>query len=176
MSQSPTKESTPSWVPRPASTLNPPPSPHSHRSLRRLQSAHTLGQASAHSHTHTSSNSNLPSLISQQHKAQSQQQQQSQPQPQQHHHQRPHSPVRSSTRQRANSDVSVTMNPSVPTPPMAITRRSNPPKKRPSTDLLSLERLIRDGPPEGDVQAGLDRARLKILDQGIKSDSDGMVR
>jgi cell cycle arrest protein BUB2 len=40
---------------------------------------------------------------------------------------------------------------------------------------MSLERLIRDGPPDGDVQGALESARLKVLDQGIKSDSDGMV-
>lgn len=40
---------------------------------------------------------------------------------------------------------------------------------------LSLERLIKDGPPDGDVATGLELVRLKILDQGIKSDVDGMV-
>ena len=40
---------------------------------------------------------------------------------------------------------------------------------------LSLDRLIRDGPPDGDILGGLEATRLKILDQGIKSDSDGMV-
>lgn len=49
---------------------------------------------------------------------------------------------------------------------------------RPSriADTMSLERLIRDGPPDGDVRGALASARLKVLDQGIKSDSDGMVR
>lgn len=42
-------------------------------------------------------------------------------------------------------------------------------------EALSLERLIRDGPPDGDLAAGLELVRLKILDQGIKSDGDGMV-
>jgi cell cycle arrest protein BUB2 len=40
---------------------------------------------------------------------------------------------------------------------------------------MSLDRLLRDGPPGGDVAGALESARLKILDQGIKSDSDGMV-
>jgi cell cycle arrest protein BUB2 len=39
----------------------------------------------------------------------------------------------------------------------------------------SLDRLIRDGPPDGDLNVGLESTRLRILDQGIKSDSDGMV-
>jgi cell cycle arrest protein BUB2 len=40
---------------------------------------------------------------------------------------------------------------------------------------MSLERLLRDGPPNDDVDGALESARLKILDQGIRSDSDGMV-
>jgi cell cycle arrest protein BUB2 len=44
-----------------------------------------------------------------------------------------------------------------------------------SADAVSLERLIRDGPPDSDMPAALESARLKVLDQGIKSDSDGMV-
>ncbi len=48
--------------------------------------------------------------------------------------------------------------------------------KRPiAADALSLDRLIREGPPDGDVVGALESTRLKILDQGIKSDSDGMV-
>lgn len=48
-------------------------------------------------------------------------------------------------------------------------------KKAATTDILSLDRLIRDGPQDGDLTGALDSTRLKILDQGIKSDSDGMV-
>ena len=40
---------------------------------------------------------------------------------------------------------------------------------------MSLERLIRDGPPDSDVHGALESARLKVLDQGIRADSDGMV-
>jgi cell cycle arrest protein BUB2 len=40
---------------------------------------------------------------------------------------------------------------------------------------MSLERLLREGPPNGDVEGALESTRLKILDQGIRSDSDGMV-
>lgn len=42
-------------------------------------------------------------------------------------------------------------------------------------DALSLERLIRDGPPDGDFESALESARIKVLKQEIKSDSDGMV-
>lgn len=44
-----------------------------------------------------------------------------------------------------------------------------------AADGMSLERLIRDGPPDGDVKAALESTRLKVLDQGIKADTDGMV-
>jgi cell cycle arrest protein BUB2 len=47
--------------------------------------------------------------------------------------------------------------------------------RRPAAEALSLDRLIRDGPPDGDLLGGLEATRLKILDQGIKSDGDGMV-
>jgi hypothetical protein len=45
-----------------------------------------------------------------------------------------------------------------------------------AADTLSLERLIRDGPPDDDVGSALTNMRFKVLDQGIKSDMDGMVR
>lgn len=45
-----------------------------------------------------------------------------------------------------------------------------------AVDTMSLDRLVREGPPDGDVEAALESARLKVLDQGIRSDGDGMVR
>lgn len=44
-----------------------------------------------------------------------------------------------------------------------------------AADNMSLERLIREGPPDGDVKGALESTRLKVLDQGIKADTDGMV-
>jgi cell cycle arrest protein BUB2 len=49
-------------------------------------------------------------------------------------------------------------------------------KRHLAADALSLDRLIRDGPPDGNLIGALESTRLKILDQGIKSDTDGMVR
>jgi len=40
---------------------------------------------------------------------------------------------------------------------------------------LSMQQLFRDGPPDGDFAGALEATRYKILDEGIKSDSDGMV-
>ncbi len=48
-------------------------------------------------------------------------------------------------------------------------------KKIVAAEAISVERLIRDGPPDGDIAGALESTRLKILDQGIKSDGDGMV-
>lgn len=140
---SPTKETLP--LPRhmlSSPSLDTPPSPRTHR-LRRLQSAHSLGQ------------SYQPSLISQQHKVL----------------QRSHSPTRNSlhTRGRSNSDATSIPIMATSRRPMAVTRRSI------AADALSLDRLVREGPPDGDVTGALESIRLKILDSGIKSDSDGMA-
>ncbi|TAQ90208.1 hypothetical protein B7494_g1506 [Chlorociboria aeruginascens] len=53
-------------------------------------------------------------------------------------------------------------------------RRPLPVKRSSTAETLSLERLIRDGPPDDDLAGALESTRLKILDQGIKSDTDGM--
>ena len=166
--QSPTKETLSPLATLPATMqLHPPPSPGTHRTLRRLQSAHSLGAKAAAQ----------PSLISQQ-RLQLQQQQFQRLQPIQ---QKPPSPPRrhasinrSPQRGRANSDA-----PPIPTQlsamAMTATRRSALSKRSLAADSMSLERLLRDGPPNDDVDGALESARLKILDQGIRSDSDGMV-
>ncbi|KAK3942132.1 mitotic check point protein BUB2 [Diplogelasinospora grovesii] len=182
---SPTKETIPSLPPLAMMQLHPPPSPGTHRALRRLQSAHSLGAKAA----------NQPSLISQQRLQQQQQQlqqqylqhQQKQQQVlQQPQLQQPRSPQakapspprrnaninRSPQRGRANSDAPVVhqLNSAM----AAASRRSALSRRSVAADAMSLERLLRDGPPNGDVEGALESTRLKILDQGIKSDSDGM--
>ena len=177
----------------PAMQLHPPPSPGSHRTLRRLQSAHSLGAKAAAQ----------PSLISQQRLQLQQRQQQiqqhqlqhqQQPQPQfqnlNQHLQRLPPPLapqprrhastnRSPQRGRANSDAppipnAAQFNPAAMTA-ATTTRRSALSKRSLAADAMSLERLLRDGPPDGDVEGALESTRLKILDQGIRSDGDGMV-
>jgi len=147
MSSSPTKETVANLA-HPTSTpiLEIPPSPRSHRALRRLQSAHTLGQSN-----------HQPSLISQQHK-----------QVLQLHS----SPSSKDTirRGRSNSDAT-----SITPPNLGAAGRRPPVIRKSTADMLSLDKLIREGPPDGDLLGGLEATRLKILDQGIKSDSDGMV-
>jgi cell cycle arrest protein BUB2 len=128
-----------------------------------------------------------PSLISQQ-RIQHQHQQQfqnlnqhlSRLPPQQPPPRRHASVNRSPQRGRANSDAPplpsiAQLNAATMTAATAATRRSALSKRSLAADAMSLERLLRDGPPSGDVEGALESTRLKILDQGIKSDSDGMV-
>jgi cell cycle arrest protein BUB2 len=149
MSSSPTKESVPKLAPPASTPLNDPPSPRTHRALRRLQSAHTLGQ------------SNQPSLISQQHKQALQRNLSPANNPSRPQH----------SRGRSNSDATNMTPPN----PGSASRRPVSGKRPIPADALSLDRLIRDGPPDGDLFGALESTRLKILDQGIKSDTDGMV-
>lgn len=53
-------------------------------------------------------------------------------------------------------------------------RKQNSGLMRKAGEHVSLDRIVRDG-PDADMAHALDTIRLKILDQGIKSDSDGMV-
>ena len=57
----------------------------------------------------------------------------------------------------------------------AGSQRSVPSRRSLAADSMSLERLLREGPPSGDVKGALESTRYKVLDQGIKADSDGMV-
>lgn len=149
---SPTKESFSSLTPSNIPAIQAPPSPRTHRTLRRLNSAHTLG-------------SNKPSLISHQRLQQTSQNQSLRPKeqpslPTTHVHQRT----------RSNSDVTT-----VSTQGTGLASKKQISTKKPmGTETFSLDRLIREG-PDRDLTGALDSTRLKILDQGIKSDSDGMA-
>ncbi|KAI1390166.1 TBC-domain-containing protein [Hypoxylon trugodes] len=140
--------------------LHAPPSPHTHRALRKLQSAHNLGAAAR--------NSSQGSLLSQ--NILQDLRSDRAPVPARNYSNR------SPQRNRANSDA---------TPPptfpnnifMSLNSRRTALSRTPKVaDTMSLDRLIREGPPDGDVDGALESARLKVLDQGIKSDSDGMSR
>ncbi|POR36378.1 Cell division control protein 16 [Tolypocladium paradoxum] len=137
--------------------LQAPPSPRTHRALRRLQSAHSLGAAARPI--------NQPSLISQQRRDL-------------HRNGSPTRDLghgaasRSPQRGRANSDA---------TPPLAhymnlaaAAKRSSLKKPVFSHGHLSLQQIIRDGPNDGDFVGALESARWKVVDEGIKSAEDGM--
>lgn len=171
MMPSPTRESReslpPHFAPSLATTeIHPPPSPRTHRQLRKLQSAHNLGAARLSSSLSSSSSS--ASLISLQRFKELQT--------------RDASPTRRvvsnrspTGRHRSNSDLtspSSLLNAGA----MAVRQRFAMSKTSAAADAVSLERLLRDGPPDdSDVASALESARLKVLDQGIKSDNDGMV-
>jgi cell cycle arrest protein BUB2 len=159
MAPSPTKEPTPGFALTAATTLNPPTSPESQRTLRRLRSAQNLS-------TRTT---NQPSLISQQ-RLQLQSQQRSLS-PTKRNVSNAAGINRSPQRGRANSDATALGGPLTNLP----ARRIGLNKRSLAADGLSLERLIRDGPVDGDIDGSLESARTKILDLGIKSDGDGMV-
>ncbi|KAK7970525.1 hypothetical protein PG996_001046 [Apiospora saccharicola] len=157
---SPTRDSSsafPTLAPHLVTEISAPPSPRTHRALRKLQSAHNLGAAAR--------TTAQPSLISQQRLL---------------HQERNVSPTRkqastrSPQRNRANSDAA---SPGNLQPAMSLNRkRSALSRTSAAADNMSLERLIREGPPDGDVKGALESTRLKVLDQGIKADTDGMVR
>lgn len=122
---------------------------------------------------------NPPSLIAQQRLAVRQQDQQ-------HHHRglasaRRHASTTthaSSPRARANSDAPAALQLNAAAAAMSSQALRNSGALAGRTlahDALSLERLIRDGPPDGDFESALESARIKVLKQEIKSDSDGMV-
>lgn len=130
-----------------------PPSPRTHRALRRLQSAHSLG-AAARSQTPTS---NPPSLISQQRS------------------QRNPSPTGARTnRVRANSDATPPMLHQINANSLAATKRSALKKPVFSHGHLSLQQIMKDGPTDGDYMGALETARWKVIDEGVKSAEDGM--
>lgn len=135
--------------------LQAPPSPRTHRALRRLQSAHNLGGRSTPS----------TSLISQQRNREQQ---------------RHVSPTRTTTlnrspqRGRANSDA---------TPPLVhqmnvvqASKRAGSKKPVFSHGHMSLHQIMKEGPNDGDYLGALESARWKVIDEGVKSAEDGMVR
>ncbi|KAI1734238.1 rab-GTPase-TBC domain-containing protein [Xylaria scruposa] len=143
--------------------LQTPLTPRTQRTLRKLQSAHNLGAA-------TKITSSSSALLTQQRLRDA--------------HSRDISPTRrqvlnrSPQRHRANSDASGSANPlnlraassttSLHAKRVALSRTPS------AADALSLDRLIREGPPGDDVSSALATMRFKVLGQGIKSDIDGM--
>lgn len=193
---SPTRDPIPRLAPPPTSLtasipttqapslLHSPSSPGAgrgspHRTLRKLASAHNLGYGSAANLR--ASIANPPSLIAQQRLHQ-----------QQHHHPHPRrsfSPARrhastagsalnkSPTRGRANSDAPILPQLTAAAAAMSsiALRNSGALGGRTAYDHIPLEKLIRDGPPDGDWDNAVECARMKVLQQEIKSDNDGMV-
>ncbi|OAA73168.1 Rab-GAP/TBC domain protein [Cordyceps fumosorosea ARSEF 2679] len=157
--------------------LQPPPSPRTHRALRRLQSAHTLGAKAASqggslisphyrdalhrnaspvraAATTTTTTPPLPAAAAAVVPAAPAQQQQ------QRH------------RGRANSDAISPMMHQMNA--VGAARRSGVSKPVFSHGHLSLQQIIREGPNDGDFIGALESARWKVVDEGVKSAEDGM--
>ncbi|KOS20797.1 Cell division control protein 16 [Escovopsis weberi] len=164
MPGSPPREAIPTLPPTQSHLLQAalPASPRTHRTLRRLQSAHALGARAA---------SQQVSLVTQQ---QQQQRRVSQGKP-------PPLPalgpaIAIKARGRANSDA--------PSPPaIPVTALNGLPLRPHRTGIkkpvfshghLSLQQIIRDGPTDGDFMGALESARWKVIDEGLKSAEDGM--
>ena len=170
--------------------LAPPASPRTHRTLRRLQSAHTLGASNTRV-------ANQSSLVSQQRR-----EQQRSASPTRHRAPSTDAPPpanshnikvsdgsnplnlsptkvrttasghRSPQRGRANSDATAPLVHQM----NAVTAAKRMGTKKPvfSHGHLSLQQIIKDGPTDGDYNGALESARWKVVDEGIKSAEDGM--
>ncbi|KAI0164718.1 rab-GTPase-TBC domain-containing protein [Xylariaceae sp. FL1272] len=148
-----------------APDLSAPPTPRTQRALRKLQSAHNLGAASR---IITPASTNLSSVLTQQVLRDA--------------HSRDISPTRrqalsrSPRRHRANSDASanppdlgtLTSSSSLQSRRAALSRTPS------AVDDMSLNQLMREGPPDGQINNALAKMREKVLMEGVKSDSDGM--
>lgn len=135
----------------PPSDAQPSPTTRAHRGLRRLQSAHALGARA--------SNQLSPVLL------------------QRREQHRDASPTRvhdAPQRPRTGSNATPPLLPQ----PSAVTTTKRAGLKAPvfSHGHLSLQQIIRDGPADGDFQGALESARWKVVDEGVKSAEDGMVR
>lgn len=76
-------------------------------------------------------------------------------------------------RTRSNSDASGTSSSVVHQTPRRPARKAG---SGIGLKRSSLENLLRDGPPNGDVAGGLKELRYLILSSRVDADSDGMVR
>lgn len=142
--------------------LQPPPSPRTHRALRRLQSAHTLGAKAA----------SQASALAQQRREQRNASPTRNPAVTNARHQQVQQDG-SRHRGRANSDATSPMLQQANS--VAASRRSGTRKPVFSHGQMSLQQIIRDGPNDGDYVGALESARWKVIDEGVNSAEDGMV-
>lgn len=151
---------------KPPSQSNPsnvtvPPSPRTARTLRKFQSHQTLYSSySSISGQQQPSNDSSPSRAS------------GLDSPFDARAQSP-TTTRPRRRTRSNSDASVTGSAIVHQTPKRPARKTG---SGIGLKRSSLENLLRDGPPNGDVTGGLKELRYLVLSSRVDADSDGMVR
>lgn len=160
--------------------LQPPPSPRTHRALRRLQSAHTLG-AKAASHGSLISQHYRDALHRNASPVRNSQVVGSSAAPavggngegSNGSGARTATPTATSHRGRANSDAISPMMHQMNS--VGAARRTGISKPVFSHGHLSLQQIIKEGPNDGDFIGALESARWKVVDEGVKSAEDGMV-
>lgn len=86
------------------------------------------------------------------------------------------SPTRGTSRPNSDAPIVRQLNAAAAAMSSTALRNSAALNSRTAYDHIPLEKLIRDGPPDGNWDNAVECARLKVLQQEIKSDSDGMVR
>lgn len=151
----------------PALGAPPPPPPQSPRTLRKFQSHQQLSSPSliTQQRQHLRRDSNTIGIRGNINE-----------QPQ---HEQPSSTATtkmpSHGRSRSNSDVAISTRSSLPGHRQSGVGR----KSRPSlgaSKRSTLDNLLRDGPPNGNTEEGLQELRYLVLSNRVDSDSDGMVR
>lgn len=79
-------------------------------------------------------------------------------------------------RPRSNSDaVLLPMAPSTTAAATGSTRPKLKPRQSTGERRSDLDNLIRSGPPNGDLDAGLNKLRYEVLSERVSTESDGMV-
>ncbi|KAH0543083.1 hypothetical protein FGG08_002597 [Glutinoglossum americanum] len=146
-----------------------PPSPRISRTIRRLQSAHTLSSNPPHSDAPP-----VPPFQRWQPQNRVTSSTHKEPPPPAPSHANPTLAAQINTRSRSNSDAPVA---SVST--VGPLSKRNAMAKRVVAPALAgknttLEAMLREGPPTGDIVGGLRELRFLVLTDGVASDGDGM--
>jgi len=146
-----------------AALASPSPSPRTMRSLRKIQSHHTLSSnTSSDLQTITSAaGTDESSLATQQHHQQQQQRQLASP-----------ARIRTHGRGRSNSDSGSRE------ATLTVPRKRRPARKTGSgigVKRSLLESYLRDGPQDGNLAEGLQELRYLVLSTRVEADADGMV-
>ncbi|KAI9778599.1 MAG: hypothetical protein M1839_007992 [Geoglossum umbratile] len=168
MSNSPPRQFHPLRSAESYSTLAPP-SPRISRTIRRLQSAHNLSSSSS-----LSDAPQVPSLRRWQPQTRTASSAHKEPLPPAPSFINPALTAQTSTRTRSNSDAPVTsVSAAGPSSKRnAIAKRVMAPGLMVKN--TTLEAMLREGPPAGDIMRGIRELRYLVLTNGVTSDGDGM--
>lgn len=146
-----------------AALASPSPSPRTMRSLRKIQSHHTLSSnTSSDLQTITSAADTDESSLATHHQQQQQQRQLASP-----------ARIRTHGRARSNSDTGSHE------AGLTVPKRQRRPARKTGSGFgvkrSILESFLRDGPQDGNLAEGLQELRYLILSTRVEADADGMV-